>query len=133
MEDYQDAAKRHCEDAKILHIQDNARLANASHLYGFAAECVIKSMMAGSNRRGRVSHCHLPDIMVEFRNHSSIRGNAALLRSVNTCFAGLSEWKVSERYLHQNAATFTVERVQSEADSVKKLLGLLSHWTKGVI
>jgi hypothetical protein len=40
-ESYREAALRHWEDAELL--CQNARIANADHLYGFSAECAIKA------------------------------------------------------------------------------------------
>jgi hypothetical protein len=45
MENYEDAAVRHYDDAKAL--RDSGRGDNAGHLIGFAAECAIK--VTGAN------------------------------------------------------------------------------------
>lgn len=41
---FQDSHSRHWEDAEILF--DAGRLANADHMYGIAAECGLKALMA---------------------------------------------------------------------------------------
>ncbi len=41
--DFADAHRRHWEDAELLH--DHGRWANADQLYGFSAECGLKSVM----------------------------------------------------------------------------------------
>ena len=133
MEDYRDAAARHFQDAELLHAQIPPRLANASHLYGFAGECALKSMMAGKTGTRKTPRSHLPNIVAEFENHSVARGNPRLLKSIKACCAGLTAWRVEERYYNQVAPTFQSNRVQSEADAVKRLLGLLALWKKGAI
>jgi hypothetical protein len=41
--DFPASARRHLADAKLL--EANGRLANAGHLYGFAAECGLKALL----------------------------------------------------------------------------------------
>ena len=133
MEDYHDAAARHFEDAKLLHAQIPPRLANASHLYGFSGECALKSIMAGKTGNGKTPHSHLPKIVAEFENHSTAKGNPRLLKNIKASCVGLTRWRVEERYHNRLAADFQPARVQSEADSAKRLLGLLALWKKGAI
>ena len=133
MEDYYDAAHRHFEDAKLLYSQNPARLANASHLFGFCGECTLKAIMSGCNNRG-VARKHLPDILEEFLDHSAVKGNARLADKIKkVCTVGYSSWAVSERYSHRSAALFSKERVQTENDSSQKLINILEHWKRGII
>jgi hypothetical protein len=132
MEDYLDAAHRHLEDAKLLHGQNPARLANASHLYGFSGECVLKAIMSGKSKSG-VAKKHLPDILDEFLQHSVTKGNSMLADRVRKTCSAYSLWDVSERYNHRLADTFTVERVKAEGEAGQRLLNLLEHWKKGRI
>lgn len=133
MEDYHDAASRHFSDANLLHKQAPPRLANASHLYGFAGECALKAIMAGKSGTGKVQHTHLPKIFSEFQSHSVLRGNSKLLARFKACCVGLNSWKVEERYHHQNSISFSEGRVQSEHEAAERLLGLLHLWKKGAI
>lgn len=132
MEDYIDAAHRHFEDAKLLGDQIPARLANASHLYGFCGECVLKAIMSGKSKSG-VARKHLPDILNEFLQHSVARGNATLAERIRKTCSGYSAWDVSERYTNRLAVTFTSERIKTEGEAGQKLLNLLEHWKKGRI
>jgi hypothetical protein len=133
MEDYSDAAHRHFEDAKLLHEQEPARLANASHLYGFSGECVLKAIMSGQSGQG-VARKHLPDIVVEFLQHSVVNGNARLANRVKKTYdSGLSSWQVFERYAHRLAPQFSTERINAESEAGQKLLNLLNHWQRGII
>ncbi len=134
MEDYADAAQRHFDDAKLLHTQVPSRLANASHLYGFAAECALKCMMLGRGNSGRVpkgSIGHLPLLLQELKNHSIANGNAALLIRIKKSATGLSEWRVEQRYDKQSA--FSAQIVGAEADSARKLRALSLQYLRGII
>jgi hypothetical protein len=134
MEDYSDAAARHFEDAKLLHSQLPPRLANASHLYGFAAECAIKCIMRGDGSSGKVpkgGKGHLPLLLREFELHSIAKGNAALQKRVQKCASGLSNWDIDQRYHRQ--ATFLAQTVNAEAESAQKLLALSRHFLRKVI
>ena len=44
--DFLDAMERHWQDAQLLGSPEQRRLANADHLYGMAAECGLKALMA---------------------------------------------------------------------------------------
>ena len=44
--DFLDAMERHWHDAQLLGSPEQLRLANADHLYGMAAECGLKALMA---------------------------------------------------------------------------------------
>ena len=134
MDDYADAAKRHFQDAKILHQQVPSRLANASHLYGFAAECAIKCIMRGNGNSGKVPKGgggHLPLLLREFELHSVAKGNTALQQRVKKCAPGLNNWSIDQRYHGQ--ATFLAQTVEAEAESAQKLLALSQHYLRKVI
>ncbi len=128
MEDYADAAQRHFHDAKLLHSQIPSRLANASHLYGFAVECALKSIMLGVKRKGNVPRVHLPALFNEFKNHSVARGNATLVREVKKQTANFTGWTVEQRYHTQNV--FNVQTVNGEAEAAKNLLTLREQFLR---
>lgn len=134
MEDYTDAAQRHFDDAKLLHSQMPGRLANASHLYGIAAECSIKRIMRGNGNNGKVikgSNGHIPELLREFENHSAAKGNAALLRRMKKCATGLVNWSIQQRYENQGGFSFQI--VDAEADSAQKLLALSKQHARGAV
>ena len=134
MDDYADAAQRHFLDAKILHQQVPSRLANASHLYGFAAECAIKCIMRSNQNNGRVpkgGNGHLPLLLREFEAHSIAKGNAALQKRVKKCAVGLSSWSIDQRYHGQ--ASFTAQTIEAEAESAQRLLALSQHFLRKII
>lgn len=128
MEDYVNAAQRHFDDAKLLHTQTPSRLANASHLYGFAAECALKSIMLGSKNKGNVPRVHLPALFNEFKNHSVTIGNAALACKVKKYAAKFTSWAVEQRY--HNQTVFGAQAVSDEADAAKNLLALREQFIR---
>lgn len=134
MEDYADAAKRHFDDAKLLHSQMPGRLANASHLYGFAAECAIKCMMLARGNNGKVpkgSSGHLPLLLRELETHSMAKGNEAVLRRIKKSAIGLGQWNINQRYDEQSS--FSAQIVGAEADSARKLRALSLQYLRGII
>ena len=134
MEDYADAAQRHFDDAKLLHTQVPSRLANASHLYGFSAECALKSIMLGRKQAGKALKIHLPSLFDEFQNHSIAKNNVDLVQRVKKCAIGLSNWKVEQRYYKQTDETvFNVQTVNDEAEAARKFLKLRKQYMRGII
>jgi hypothetical protein len=133
MEDYADAAERHFDDAKLLHTQVPSRLANASHLYGFAAECALKSMIrkTAPNAAFYGQKGHFPLLLTEFQNHSIANNNADLVRSVKQAAIGLDKWSINQRYNEQS--TFVAQIVDAEAVSAQELLALSRDHLRRII
>lgn len=131
MDDYIDAAQRHYRDGKLLHEQSPPRLANASHLYGLAAECALKAIMRkdlpGTPFGGSTGH--IPALFREFKSHKSAK-DVKLLTSVNSCALGLKNWGVQQRY--QAEAAFGVEVVAEQEESARKLLLLRKNHERGI-
>lgn len=105
--DFQDAHNRHWEDAEILKLK--GRWANADHLFGLAAECGLKCLMLKfgmpyDSSRDRPHHredrVHADELWTRFEsyrsNHSA--GTGFVLSSANPFL----NWKISQRYDHQN-------------------------------
>lgn len=131
MENFDDAAKRHFQDAKLLHSQVPPRLANASHLYGFAAECSLKCVFERKGKVPRGSTGHFPGLLAEVECHSLAKGNAALLKRIKQCAAGLGGWTVGQRYYAQG--WFTIAGVDAEAEAARKLAVLNTHHQRGIV
>lgn len=131
-EDYSDAADRHFADAQLLHEQMPPRLANASHLYGVAAECALKCIISQSTKGGgKVPRVHLPELLDQLSMHSVAKGNADLVKRVKKSAEGLCNWRVEQRY--DNQTVFIVANVVAEAASAQKLLALRKHHARGII
>ena len=101
MPDYAAASKRHFRDAQYL--RDADCLANADHLYGFAAECALKVVMSGlgmpmkGNRPEKPFDCHINKLWAQFRTFADGHEGskyASMITSENP----FSKWKVDDRY-----------------------------------
>lgn len=130
MEDYDNAAKRHFDDAELLRNDTQPRLANASHLYGISGECALKAIMSCSKPAKKPPQAHIPQIIKEFRTHSASKDNSELAQRILKWCAGFGHWKIEQRYYA--ASTFGSDRVETEAQSAKNLLRLLTLWKKKV-
>lgn len=134
MDDYQDAANRHLDDAEFLFSQNPQRLANASHLFGVSAECALKAVARklNPNARGWGGNGHLPKLFGElcnvaptWSNHPVLAQSTALLQ---TQFAN---WDVGQRYHAQ--CNFTQATVTPQAQGARNANLLMRNFMAGVI
>lgn len=136
MDDFQDAAKRHLDDAELLFAHSSQRLANASHLFGISAECSLKAIarhldphlkFTGGKKKG-----HIPSLFSELCNVGScVSGNAGLagqINGLNPCFAN---WTVSQRYEAQS--TFALAIVLQEQKGATDAYLLMNNCLLGLI
>lgn len=95
-EDFPASAVRHWRDGNLL--QDNGRTANADQLYGFAAECALKSVLilaAGGVDEFQRQHIDvLWDRMPLLRVHRGYPSVVAVLRRANP----FADWTTNQRY-----------------------------------
>jgi hypothetical protein len=124
MENYSEAALRHWHDARLLEEED--RVENADHLYGFAAECAIKKALvelpafSGATMLDMTYKEHV-NILWGKVNYQSLQKSypalSALLKSTNP----FSDWHVKQRY----AADREISKVAMELHkkSASRLLG----------
>lgn len=110
MEDFQDAAKRHLDDAALLFAQSSPRLANASHLFGISAECSLKAIGTNNKKPGvsfnPIAGGHIgSQLFAELRNVTNMGASGNLVLKLDTLESAnyFSGWKVSERYAPQTA------------------------------
>ena len=124
MENYADAALRHWHDAQLL--EEDNRVENADHLYGFAAECAIKKVLVvlptysttGILEETYKAHVNILWGKVNYQSlHKSYPRLSALLKSTNP----FSDWHVKQRY----AADCEISKVamESHKKSARRLLG----------
>jgi hypothetical protein len=101
MENYADAALRHWHDAQLL--EEENRVENADHLYGFAAECAIKKVLAVLpvySTAGMLEQTYKEHVNILWGrvNYQSLQKTypalSALLKSTNP----FSDWHVKQRY-----------------------------------
>lgn len=134
MEDFQDAAKRHLDDAELLFLQEPKRLANASHLFGISAECSLKTIVRQLNPNGKFygSKGHIPALFAELSNIApAFSGNPALMGAIADLRAHFANWNMSQRYDVQTI--FATSTVSSEYDGAKAAHLLMNNFLSGLI
>ena len=101
--DFLDAADRHLTDAGLLHQEEH--YANADHLYGIAAECMLKAIMVGlgapvskkGNLHERAHKAHIDELWSEYCAFVGGVGGASYLPfSPNHC--PFPDWNINQRY-----------------------------------
>ncbi|MDD5330599.1 MAG: hypothetical protein PHX38_11365 [Sulfuricella sp.] len=127
MENYADAALRHWKDAELLE-QEN-RIENADHHYGFAAECAIKKILielpAFSKKQGlENSYKEHVNVLWDKVNYQNLQKSyptlSAILKSANPFL----DWHVNQRYLADGGITRAT--MEPHKNSAKRLLGIIN-------
>jgi hypothetical protein len=98
VDSFPDAARRHRSDAKLLAASD--RFQNAGHLLGFAAECLVKEVLAGAGimiDRPSGFKVHFPTLADKIRMDGRTRV-MALLTPIVAATTFLDGWQVECRY-----------------------------------
>jgi hypothetical protein len=117
-EDFPNAARRHWRDGETLMEQE--RLENADQLYGFAAECALKSALVtlGSFQE-EVHRRHINELWNKMQRTSFSRrypGLARLLTGSNP----FADWEVRQRYFADGYVSD--ETLQRHKDRARRLL-----------
>ncbi|MDI9389693.1 MAG: SAM-dependent methyltransferase [Synergistota bacterium] len=128
--DFLDAHERHWEDGELLF--DNTRWANADHLYGIAAECGLKSLMAvfgmpfdaAKGRPADVADCkHIDAIQRRYESYrSGCPFGAGYALPDSSVF---DDWDVSQRYSHRSV--FDRDRVDKHRGGTEAIRGLVQQ------
>jgi hypothetical protein len=132
MEDYPNAAMRHLRDANQLH--DLQRFANASHLYGFAAECALKAIAqrAFKPAQQRSIHGHIPAVFSELATLNKCGQDQYLSKAVARVQPFFSYWAVCQRYAPEGATAFAPKTVGEQRDGAHHACKLMRQ-VKGQI
>ncbi len=109
--DFLDAHSRNLEDAEKL--LENARLANADHLYGMAAECGLKCLMVSFGMPvtgdgtpvSENDRKHVNFIWPRYESYRSGRLAGDYALPVSNPFR---DWHVSQRYAHRSNFNSTI-------------------------
>lgn len=134
MDDFQDAAKRHLDDAELLFAQSSPRLANASHLFGISAECSLKAIARKFNPTANFSRGkgHIPLLFTELCNVApTLAGNAALEGQISGVRLHFVSWKVNQRY--ESQSTFVPAIVLQEQKGASEAYLLMKNCLLGPI
>ena len=117
-EDYPAAARRCCRDGRVL--LEKGRYPNATHLFGLAAECALKTAMRslpGPNRN--LPSTHLPELIdgahrwLQGRRFNGLR---QLLEKADF----MEGWEIDSRYWPDEA--FTEEGCRFYFDHARRTL-----------
>ncbi len=138
MQDYFAAADKHFFDAELLLSQNPSRLANASHLYGVAFECAVKTIIQDKrppSSGGPVvwGHIHEAKLKQLFITSNAARNNAILQSRVIDAFNRFANWNINQRYCANLDVQFTVLRLNSEQQGAKEVMQLRDRWIQGVM
>lgn len=134
MDDYQDAAKRHLDDAQLLLAQSPPRLANASHLFGISAECSLKAIARKlkSNARFFGNSGHMPLLFAELSNVApALAGNTALSGQITGLSPHFASWGINQRY--ESQSVFTPSIVLQEQKGATDAYLLMDNYLLGLI
>ncbi|MBT0770967.1 hypothetical protein KIH74_18660 [Kineosporia sp. J2-2] len=118
---------RHLDDGN--HLEASARHANADHLAGLAAECLLKAILLDflGGRMGRikpetvtpegrvVEYGHLPDVWDHLALHAQGRSGAQFLTLISSDNPFRGSWQVWDRYANGTAVTPEICRSHLEA------------------
>lgn len=127
MENYSIAAIRHWKDAELL--ENENRLDNSDHHYGFAAECAIKKalvILPAFSTSGELNASYKEHINVLWDKvgHQSLQKNypklLAILRSSND----FSSWHIKQRYFADGTVSSAALALHKKAAS--RLLGAVN-------
>lgn len=131
MDDYQDAAKRHLDDAELLFSQESPRLANASHLFGISAECSLKAIAQKlkPDKKFCRKEGHMPLLFSELCNIAQTSGDLAT--QINGLKLSFANWTVNQRY--ESQSTFQPKIVSKEQSGAKNAHLLMTNCLQGLI
>jgi len=124
--DFRDAAERHWEDAEYL--SADTRTANADHLYGLSAECVLKAVMFAlgmtlrtdgvpADRQHRV---HINDLWNEFVSFTNSRNGAQYASQISNIANPFTNWSVNQRYDHRTGVTSVITETHRQGAQMAK-------------
>lgn len=130
MENFYAAARRHFDAADLLY-QSGVQTIEASHLYAYAAECVLKGVLVNQHRTNIWCHINdhlLParragskpkvDLIAEYQNLQSGRGAKPLPRR-SDWFKG---WTVEARYSDGSEISAHLAMHKQDAEVFRKFL-----------
>jgi len=117
-DDYQAAGERMYQDANALY--DNARYGTATHLFGLAAECAIKSSLQRQpGTTTALPYKHIPELIDDAKRLMSGRRRSYLVSLIShpDYMAG---WKVVNRYWSDEL--FNIAQCRKYRDDANKTI-----------
>jgi hypothetical protein len=121
----------------LLLSQNPPRLANASHLFGFAAECSIKTVLQGHRppqTNGPIVKGHLhSDVKKKLVISSNFASRQRLQHELLKAIRVFSSWDVSQRYCRSSDPQFNLARLGAEQKAAAQIIRLRNLWLRGAI
>ena len=128
-EDFAGAAARHFSDAKLL--EESLRISNADQLFGFAAECAIKSALVGlpgctdAGALAERYHTHIEKLWDLVQLQSIEKRCRRLVTVLRTLPQFFTDWSTHQRYEPDIAVTEdAMKRHRRAAAAVLSSVGL---------
>lgn len=122
--DFADAHRRHWEDAELLYVHE--RWANADQLYGFSAECGLKTVMLNLNMPVNTTgkptqqehRKHVKELWSIFENFAKDRDGAQYLNLLPGD-EPFKDWSADGRYAHRR--DFGRAALEPHRDAARKI------------
>jgi hypothetical protein len=135
MNDFEDAAFRHFESASLL--TQSGHIANASHLFGFSAECVLKALIFQRLLNITVPQATKKHIGGSLWNHFSAHPVLASfplrIARANAYRHHFSQWQVDQRYWGRTQFSAQISTASIQTLGAKGLLGVLDLVRRGLL
>lgn len=135
MNDFADAGYRHFDSASLLFSQGH--LANASHLFGLTAECVLKAFIFQCRCDVTVPQAtkkHIDsDLWSHFSSHPALASFPSRITKAQIYKSHFDEWRLEQRYWSNDQFSGNSEHATTQAQGAKGLLGVLNLLQRGLI
>ena len=135
MTDFADAHRRHLEDADLLF--ENARWANADHLYGLSVECGLKAIMqqlgmdvddVSGAPREREHRQHMPGLWPVFMDFVDRRRDMPVARTIPDG-ERFGDWSIHDRYAHRK--WFQRDNVETHRREAQEIFEMVERMIEG--
>lgn len=131
--DFHQAAKRHFYDAEIL--MDHNRKATAGHLYGFTAECGVKSLLVWKGyptnqlsgeicEKKKRFRAHIHELIKNINMlHTFLDGRGAVkYLAMIPSIGNFSDWKTDHRYYIDSALPPSASKWREASREILRML-----------
>ncbi len=126
--DFEDSAKRHWSDAKLL--IENNRLPNADQVFGLSAECALKYIMLKNGLvledgkpKEKKFRKHIDELWDHFRDFIENRNGVFFMSFTGIGSNPFHDWDIGQRY--HNSQYIRLESVKNHEKAVDNIIDLL--------
>ena len=133
--DFTDAAFRHYESATMLF--EEGQVANASHLFGFVAECVLKALIFQQRINVSVPQAtkkHInKGLWGHFYSHPATASFPIRMAKAQGLEHTFTHWRPEQRYWSRVQFATQASNAALQAQGAKGLLGILDLVGRGLL